>query len=141
MDLYHSTVKQALVHDGWTITHDPYRLSIEEKRLYADLGADRVLAADRGVQKIVVEVKSFLGVSDVKDLEQALGQYVLYQHVLEIVEPERDLYLAISTHVYESLFTIEMGKLLLQKGTLKLLVFDAENEVITQWIPQIITKT
>jgi hypothetical protein len=74
LDLYHTTVKQALLKDGWTITHDPYRLSIGEKRLYADLGADRVIAANRGQQKIVVEVKSFLGVSDIKDLEPALGQ-------------------------------------------------------------------
>ncbi|WP_373529451.1 element excision factor XisH family protein [Nostoc sp.] len=31
------------------------------------------------IEKIVVEVKSFVGQSDVKDLEQALGQYILYR--------------------------------------------------------------
>jgi len=135
LDLYHPTVKQALVKEGWTITRDPYRLRIGEKRLYADLGADRVIAADKGQQKIVVEVKSFLGVSDVKDLEQALGQYILYRQVLDQIEPERELYLAVNTQVYENVFTIEIGELLLKNAILKLLVFDAPNEVVTTWIP------
>jgi hypothetical protein len=78
-DIYHDTVKRALQKDGWTITHDPFPLQIGNKRLSADLGAERLISAEKGIQKIVVEVKSFVGQSDVKDLEQALGQYVLYR--------------------------------------------------------------
>ncbi|MEY4937802.1 MAG: hypothetical protein RIS64_4161 [Bacteroidota bacterium] len=29
-DLYHQQVKNALIKDGWRITHDPYRIRIEE---------------------------------------------------------------------------------------------------------------
>lgn len=76
-DIYHDTVKRALQKDGWTITHDPFPLQIGKKRLAADLGAERLINAEKGLQRIVVEVKSFIGQSDVKDLEQALGQYVL----------------------------------------------------------------
>lgn len=76
-DIYHDTVKRALQKDGWTITHDPFPLQIGKKRLSADLGAERLISAEKGIQTIVVEVKSFVGQSDVKDLEQALGQYVL----------------------------------------------------------------
>ncbi len=77
-DIYHDTVKRALENDGWTITHDPFTLRFGRKRLYADLGAERLIQAEKEQQKIVVEIKSFVGLSDMHDLEQALGQYILY---------------------------------------------------------------
>ena len=43
-DTYHMTVRNALVKDGWTITHDPFRLSWGGKDMYVDLGAERLLA-------------------------------------------------------------------------------------------------
>ena len=27
-DLYHNVVKNALINEGWTVTHDPYPLKI-----------------------------------------------------------------------------------------------------------------
>ena len=71
-DIYHDTVKRALQKGGWTITHDSSPLQIGKKRLSADLGAERLISAERGLQRIVVEVKSFVGQSDVKDLEQSI---------------------------------------------------------------------
>jgi len=32
LDLYHDLVKSALQNEGWDITHDPYRMKIEEVR-------------------------------------------------------------------------------------------------------------
>lgn len=58
-DKYHDAVKNALVKDGWTITHDPYRISFGIERVYVDLGAERMLAAERGKEKIAVEIKTF----------------------------------------------------------------------------------
>ena len=55
-DLYHDAVKNALVKDGWTITHDPFIVEIEGDRLYIDLGAERVIAAEKGTRKIAVEI-------------------------------------------------------------------------------------
>jgi hypothetical protein len=54
------------------------------------------------MQRIVVEVKSFVGPSDVKDLEQALGQYVLYRQILDAMGVERSLYLAVSQPTFNS---------------------------------------
>ena len=71
-DKYHDTVKQALINEGWTITHDPYLFQTDPK-LATDLGAERLLAAERGYERIAVEVKSFLRSSQVVDLEEALG--------------------------------------------------------------------
>ena len=36
-DIYHNTVKNALINDGWTITDDPLILSIGKKDLFVDL--------------------------------------------------------------------------------------------------------
>lgn len=134
-DIYHDTVKHALQKDGWKITHDPFPLQIGNKRLSADLGAERLISAEKGIQKIVVEVKSFVGQSNVKDLEQALGQYVLYRQVLNEMGLERTLYLAISQLTFNSVFAIELGQVLLKNKIIKLIVFDDESEAIVQWIP------
>lgn len=75
-DFLHDAVRNALIRDGWTITHDPLRLNVPGRNLYVDLGAERLLAAERGAVEIAVEVKSFLGPSDVRDLEDALGQFM-----------------------------------------------------------------
>jgi XisH protein len=134
-DIFHDTVKRALQKDGWTITHDPFPMQIGRKRLSADLGAERLINAEKGAQKIVVEVKSFVGRSDVKDLEQALGQYVLYRQVLNEMQSDRNLYLAISQPAFKSVFTIELGQVLLKNQIIKLIVFDEKSEAILQWIP------
>jgi hypothetical protein len=134
-ELYHNTVKNALIEDGWIITHDPLKLEVGKKDLYVDLGAERLVAAEKAGQKIAVEVKSFLGRSDVDDLEKALGQYVLYYSVLSEQEPERTLYLAIRSQVFEDLFEEPIGQLLIRRERLKLLVFDVVTQRILKWIP------
>ena len=131
-DIYHNTVRLALEKDGWTITHDPFPLQIGKKRLSADLGAERLISAEKELQKIVVEVKSFVGQSDVKDLQQTLGQYVLYRQILNEMEIERVLYLAVSQPTFNSVFTIELGQVLLKNQIVRLIVFDDESEVIVK---------
>jgi hypothetical protein len=96
----------------------------------ADLGAERLISAEKGIPKIVVEVKSFVGQSDVKDLEQALGQYVLYRQILNEMGIERILYLAVSRPTFNSVFTIELGQVLLKNQIIRLIVFDDEREAI-----------
>ncbi len=62
-DFIHEIVKVALVADGWTITHDPYRLDTYNPAWEIDLGAEKIIAAEKGPEKIAVEAKSFLEVS------------------------------------------------------------------------------
>ena len=62
-DFIHDAVKQALIKDGWTITDDPFTITYEDATLYADLAAERALAAVRADRRIVVEIKTFLGPS------------------------------------------------------------------------------
>lgn len=102
-DTYHDAVRNALVKDGWTITDDPFRLVWGKRDFYVDLGAERVVAAEKAGKRIAVEVKSFLGASPMHDLEQALGQFVLYRSILEEQEPGRVLFLAIPDEAAEIL--------------------------------------
>jgi hypothetical protein len=134
-DIYHDHVVNALIRDGWTITDDPLRLRIGKKDLFVDLGAERLLQAEKGTLKIAVEVKSFIGPSDVSDLHEAVGQYILYHDVLQETQPERLLYLAVRNTTYASIFQIPIGELLLRNSRLRLLVFDVEQEVVEKWIP------
>ncbi|MEG3903354.1 element excision factor XisH family protein [Microcoleus sp. B4-C5] len=133
-DIYHNTVITALEKDGWTITNDRLTLEIGDLSLFIDLGAEKILAAEKQGRKIAVEVKSFLSASPVKDLEEALGQYIVYEDILELSEPERKIYLAVREEVYLDIFSEPLGQLLLQKKRLKLIVFDSSKEIIVRWI-------
>ena len=135
-DRYHQHVKRALIADGWTITHDPLALKWGVKDLYVDLGTEQLLAAEKGMMQIAVEVKSFLGPSELADLEQAIGQFVLYHDILAHVEPARQLYLAVSDVIFADLFEEPIGKILLDNRRVRLLVFDPILEVISQWTPE-----
>lgn len=134
-DLLHDAVRTALVRDGWTITDDPLRLKVPGRNLYVDLGAERVLAAQRGAVKIAVEVKSFVGASDVSDLEDALGQFVLYELVLRRVEPHRQLFVAIPEEAWNTVFTEALGQIVLAEHAVRLVIVDPQKEVIVKWIP------
>ncbi|KPA09679.1 XisH protein [Candidatus Magnetomorum sp. HK-1] len=134
-DVYHEHVKQALIKDDWKITHDPFKIEYGPKLLYVDLGAEQVFAAEKHERKIAVEVKSFIGSSIVADLEQALGQYILYADVISDLEPERTVYLAIREEIFSTLFAEPLGQILLRKNRVNLLVFDPITKEVLQWIP------
>jgi XisH protein len=133
LDLYHNAAKQALIKDGWTITHDPFHLRWGRKDMYVDLGAKKLIIAERSEQKIAVEVKSFLGESELQACRDAIGQFAIYRAVLRRTNPDYVLYLAIRDVVYSSFFEEPIGQILIEDENLKFIVFDAEKEVILQW--------
>jgi hypothetical protein len=133
-DIYHYQVKNALIKAGWRITRDTYQIKFKEVRLYADLAAMGMFAAEREQRQIVVEVKSFLGRSRVRDFEAALGQYVLYRLYLTQTFPEATLFMAVSDAVYRSFFLKSAIQFAVKELDIKLLVFDVEQEEIVAWI-------
>ena len=134
-DSIHQPVKNALLKDGWVITADPFTIKYEEFTVFADIAADRLLALERGENKIVVEVKSFLGRSPVHDLELALGQYLLYTSLLKRVEKDRKLYLAISETIYTAEFEQKAVQAIVSDYAVALLVINVETEEEVRWIP------
>ncbi len=103
-DLFHQTVKQALIKEGWTITQDPLTIRIDRVRLEIDLGAEKVFAAEKDGRKIAVEIKGFINPSNVNDFHNALGQFLSYRLALQMTEPQRVLYLAVPIDVFNTFF-------------------------------------
>ncbi len=73
-DLFHDAVKVGLEKENWVITADPLFIKVDGKKAYVDLAAERLLTAQRGSEKIAVEIKSFVGVSFLDDFHMAIGQ-------------------------------------------------------------------
>ncbi len=134
-DIFHQNVRKALEKDHWIITHDPYKVSVLDRDVQIDLAAEKsMIAAEKGTQKIAVEIKSFLNPSFVYDFHLALGQYLNYLLLLEEKDAQRELYLAVSQEVYESEFPNLAVQKAINKYQIKLLVFnDLLNEIVL-WI-------
>jgi hypothetical protein len=144
-DAIHEIVKQALTKDSWVIknTDDPYVISYGERFLFVDLGASKftansiknsVIGAEKGNSRIAIEIKEFRAKSIIKDLEQAIGQYILYKLLLQKVDPGRDIYLAISDTLYEDFFQEPIGELVIQELPLKMIIINLQKAEITKWI-------
>ncbi|MCT7972038.1 XisH family protein [Laspinema olomoucense] len=134
LDIIHNAVKNSLIKAGWTITDDPYIIQYRSTKLYADLGAERPIAAEREQEKIVVEVKSFVSASQFQDLKEALGQYDIYRYLLEESKIDRKLYVAISALIYKTFFQRDVIQLIIKKHQLPMIIVDTELEEILQWI-------
>jgi len=133
-DIFHNSVVAALIKDGWVITHDPYVISVGQKKVFVDLGAERILAAEKGDEKIAIEIKSFRRPSELRDLQQAIGQYALYHALLARLEPERKLYLAVPHQVYENVFTEPIARPVIDDLNVQIFTFDPGKEQIVKWI-------
>lgn len=133
-DKFHDIVKAALVKDGWNITHDPFDLKSGGVEMEIDLGAERLLAAERQDQKIAVEVKSFLASSStISEFHRALGQFINYRVALRSVDPERVLYLAVPKPTYQSFFQLDLVRVVSEENSLRLVVYDVPSVEITLW--------
>ncbi|NET01454.1 MAG: fatty-acid synthase [Sphaerospermopsis sp. SIO1G2] len=134
-DTIHEIVKEAIIKDGWEITDDPFVISYGERFLFVDLGASNFIGVKQENKQIAIEIKPFRSQSQVTDLEQAIGQYILYRLLLHQVDPERDLYLAISQSTYSEIFNEPIGKLVIDDLSLKLIIVDLNKKAISKWIP------
>ena len=135
-DLYHGIVRHALEKDNWIITHDPLDLTIGEVELLADLGAERVIGAEKDNQKIAVEIISFVGQSPVSEFHKAIGQYENYRLSLEETDPNRTILLAIPEFAWEDFFQRPFIQKAIERYKIELIIFEPENETILQWIKQ-----
>lgn len=132
-DMFHDTVRLALENDGWEITHDPLPLRVGGVDLYIDLGAEKLIAAEKAGRKIAIEVKSFISVSALHDFHLAMGQYRNYLLALSKEEPDRTLYLAVPDDIYEHFFTLPFVQEALEFNEVVYLIYDVSRKVITKW--------
>ena len=133
-DIFHQNVCEALEKDGWTITHDPLTLQAGERKVRVDLGAERLIVAEKGTERIAVEIKSFLDDSILTDFHRALGQSVLYLFAIEKSKSDRVLFTAIPLDAFEELLSDEFYMELSRRENVRYLVFDPLKNVIVKWI-------
>lgn len=133
-DIYHDTVKRALIKDGWTITKENLQLTWGGTRTYIDIIADEVFTAEKDGRKIAVEVKSFIGKSNLSEFEKAIGQFIIYRIAMRREDPDRQLLIAVGEKIYNRFFLHPDVIELIESEDLKVLVFDEAKEVIVRWI-------
>ncbi|NEQ79539.1 MAG: fatty-acid oxidation protein subunit alpha [Moorea sp. SIO2I5] len=133
-DQFHDLVKDALINDGWIITHDPYRIDLGFTDLYIDLGAERLIAAERNNEKIAIEIKSFLSTSRISEFHGAIGQFINYRLALEDEEPDRTLHLAVPNTIYSAFFSYPFIQKSIKRNQVPIAVYDISQPRITQWI-------
>jgi hypothetical protein len=132
-DLFHQSVKTALIKDGWTITSDPLIIRIDRVRLEVDLAAEKLIAAEKAGQKIAVEVKGFINPSAITDFHAALGQFLNYRLALQMTEQKRVLYLAVPVDVFNSFFQERFTQAAIEQYEVNVIVYDPNLEEITRW--------
>lgn len=133
-DAIKPAVVAALVKDGWTITDDPYTVRFGGVRVHADLAAEKVVAAERGADRIAVEIKTFGGPSPVHDFEGALGQFMLYLALMRRADPGRKLYLAVPLETHQTLFAREGIRAVFDDYLVPRVVVKVSDEEVAEWI-------
>jgi XisH protein len=140
-DYFHPVVKAALIHEGWLVTHDPLEIKVGGVDMEIDLGAERVIGAERQGLKIAIEVKSFLtGSSAISEFHRALGQFINYRIALRTEDPDRVLYLAVPTVAFNTFFQLDFTKSVIEENRIKLLIYDTISPSNLLWIPEITLK-
>jgi len=133
-DLFHNVVKDALIQEGWQITHDPFPVNYGDVQMQIDLGAERIIAATKDQETIAVEVKSFINPSAISEFHTAVGQYLNYRRALRSQEPLRILYLAVPSQTYEEFFRLRFIEEGVREYQISLVIYDIEDRRILQWI-------
>ncbi|AEI48677.1 XisH family protein [Runella slithyformis] len=132
-DLYHDSVRTALEKEGWTITDDPFLFRLGRVSFRMDLGAEKVISAEKGTEKIVIEIKTFTQTSFIHAFHEATGQYDNYLLALEEIAPERQLFLAVPTDIWDSYFQERFIQKVVERKHIKLIIYDPLNETIVLW--------
>ncbi len=133
-DKFHYEVKQALVYEGWNITDDPLYIKIGTIPLQIDLGAEKIIGAEKDGEKIAVEIKTFSLLSFNTAFYDAVGQYIVYREALEIIESERVLYLAMPIDTYEEYGSELLIQRVLTKNKIKIILYESSTQHIVSWL-------
>ena len=133
-DSIHTAVRNALEKDGWFITNDPFYVESGGIEIEIDLAAEKFIVAEKGLNKILVEIKSLKRRSLLYDFHGAIGQYVDYRGVLTDEDINRQLFLAIPDSVYQLMMEKPFYGKRLKENKVNLIIVDILTETVVQWI-------
>lgn len=133
-DFIHDAVREGLEKDGWMITHDPLKLPSSGINFKVDLGAEKVIIAEKGMTKIAVEIKSLTKQSLIYDFYEAFGQYMFYRDAFNDEAINREIFMAVSKSGWERIQKTPFILKRIEQYHLKLIVIDITNKKLIQWI-------
>lgn len=133
-DKIHYPVKETLEKDGWTITDDPLYIKIGSFPIHIDLGAEKLIGAEKEGEKIAVEIKTFGNTSFITALYEAVGKFIIYRRALNMTHPDRVLYLALPDDIYQKFYEEPLLQDVFKQEKFKLILFETSLLKITQWI-------
>ena len=132
-DFFHKVVVEALKKENWIITHDPLRIRVGGVGMEIDLGAEKLIGAEKNGEKIAVEIKSFIKPSAISEFHMAVGQYMNYRRALGKNEPHRLLYVAVPKDTYNSFFSLPFIIECIDEYQLKIIIYDTVKGEIVKW--------
>ena len=133
-DVFHDAVKRALEKDSWTITDDPLFFRFEGRNIFMDLGAESLIGARQAGRRIAVEVKSFFSPSPPNEFHGVLGQFLNYQFILDRMDLERTLYIAVPEDTFKNFFlrsTIVQTQI--ERFDTQILVYSLDRSEVVLW--------
>ena len=133
VDRYQGVVVNALQKAGWQVVDSPHIIRIERRSIFVDLTAQRT-NEDFDQQIVILEVKGFEDRSAVHNLEEAVGQYMIYRALLDEIGIRYPLYLAVPILAFNGILSERIGQVVRKRLGIKLLVFDVSSEEIVQWL-------
>lgn len=135
-DKFHKEVCLAIEKEGWRITADPLYIKLGKIPIQIDLGAEKekIIGAEKEGLKIAVEIKTFGILSFISAFHEAIGQYIVYREALELINEERELYLAMPFDVFKTFGNEVLVKTVFEKNHFNILVYKPNNQEIVSWI-------
>ncbi len=133
-DNFHETVKIALEKEMWHITNDP--LFVPTKggtNFFIDLGAERIIGAEKDGENIAVEIKSFSGNSPMYSFYEILGQFLVYKLALREQIQAWDLFIAISDKGFKKLDDSPIFNKAMQEYKLKFVIINPISKTVVEW--------
>jgi len=130
-DRYHNVVIRALKKGGWAIEAEQIYLVLAERHLWIDLRASK----ESENRVILIEIKGFENTpSPIEYLAEVMGKYVLYQTVLDYLNIEIPLYLAVPVAAYKGILNETISQEVAQRVNARFMIFDPLLEEIVEWI-------
>jgi hypothetical protein len=133
-DKFHQEVRTALENDGWKITDDPLYMKVGQIPVHIDLGAEKVIGAERNGEKIAIEIKTFGLASFITALYEAIGKYIIYRIALEQMQSDRVLYLAMPEKIYTKFCNEPLVKEAFDQYHFKILLYKTDSKEQIEWV-------
>ncbi len=133
-DNFHETVKTALETEGWRVTNDP--LFVPTKggtNFFIDLGAERILCAEKEGSNIAIEIKSFNSNSPMYSFYEILGQFLVYKIALSEQKKPWDLFIAMPDIGFKKLDESLVFNQAMQQYGMQFILVSPISKSIVEW--------